>query len=110
MGQPFLRKQDPERFDCKARNERIYENTLIYLEVTNTNEPVIVEGKAVTEWPMPPAYYWLKYIDRWGLPNEGTWLDQPADWMDELTAADRARREWQMIEEINRRRRAQNRD
>lgn len=35
----------------------------------------------------PQALYWLEWVERYGLPNNGGWLDQPFLFMQEIEAA-----------------------
>ena len=38
---------------------------------------------------IPPALYWKRWTDRYGLPREGGWLNQPFMFMKEIDAARR---------------------
>lgn len=44
------------------------------------------------EFPtMPDVLHWLGQVETWGLPNPGTWLDQPAEFLADVEAARRGR-------------------
>lgn len=41
----------------------------------------------------------LDAVERWGLPNPGTWLDQSADYLEDIEAARRGRERYQEEQE-----------
>jgi len=43
----------------------------------------------------PDAYYYMRYVDQYGLPEKGGWLDQPLMFMREIEAARRAVRAYE---------------
>ena len=42
--------------------------------------------KDITHPSLPPLLVWVERVDRYGLPNPGTFLDQPADFMEDIEA------------------------
>lgn len=64
--------------------------TLPYLDVADQLPP----GARVPEVPAPPdVLNWLERFEDWGMPNPGTWLDQPKWFMEDMRAAAQARDE-----------------
>jgi hypothetical protein len=43
---------------------------------------------------IPDTLEWLGKVETWGLPNPGTWLDQPAEFMADVEAARRGRQKY----------------
>lgn len=93
---PFL---DEERL---ARDKEIVDEVIGYLEagrnalVDYEINQQLPEGKRedVAFPEMPDTLYWLGQVETWGLPNPGTWLDQPAEFMADIEAARRARQKF----------------
>jgi hypothetical protein len=41
--------------------------------------------------PVPSCLEELERSEKWGFPNEGSWMDQPCEWMADIEAAQRGR-------------------
>jgi hypothetical protein len=54
----------------------------------NIQQQMPPDKRKVIPFPeMPQPLHWLNQVETWGLPNPGTWLDQPAEFMADLEAA-----------------------
>lgn len=74
---------------------------VLYLEWLD-QEPVFDrDGQLIEDFPEPPALYWKRWVDRYGLPNEGGWLNQPCFFIADIEAARKGIQEYLEIKRIN---------
>lgn len=86
MGTPFLRQE---------RDALIAQEIETYLDVSRKAlesyqlQQLLPEGKRkqITFPERPELLEWLRRIELWGLPNTGTWLDQPEGFLLDIEAA-----------------------
>ena len=50
---------------------------------------------------VPPAYRELKKCEKWGLPREGGWIDQPAGYMQDVWAAEEGANRFESLQATN---------
>ncbi len=76
----------------------VFENDLIEIKDEvyaflkwQVNDP-LPDGKGglLTFKYLPVALYWKRWVDKYGLPLDGGWVDQPLMFMREIDAAQRA--------------------
>lgn len=89
------------------RLDAIHEHVLLYIGWLH-GEEVIQDGKVVEEMTPPSAYYWLRWTEKWGMPNAGGWLDQPYDFMMDINEASMAEQEYMALAAFNETQRKQN--
>lgn len=70
-----------------ARALQVYEQTYGQFGLRGVEKPEVPR--------IPPCLDWLAKIERWGLPNPGTWLDQPKDFWRDIEQARLARDTWE---------------
>lgn len=81
------------------RDQEIADEVASYLE--EAHEALVLNGiqqlkpeakrKPIPFPERPDTLYWLTRVDAWGLPNPGTFLDQPAEFLADVEAARRGR-------------------
>jgi hypothetical protein len=49
------------------------------------------QRKTVTFPDQPDVMEWLERVEKWGLPNPGTFLDQPMEFLADIEAAERGK-------------------
>jgi len=59
------------------------------LKLASTGLKVQESGPTIPDVPL--LLLELEQVERWGLPNEGTWLDQPVEYMTDLESVRLAR-------------------
>jgi hypothetical protein len=82
-----------------ARDREIMDEVQGYLKASaealmdyEINRQLRVDLRKPVEFPEEPEVLtWLERVETWGLPNPGTWLDQPAEWLADVEAARRGR-------------------
>lgn len=78
-------------FDLSKRLNEIKEETLAFLSWRDGDPLPDGRGGLQTFEFVPEPIFWLRFIDRYGLPLEGGWLDQPIFFMRDIEAARMAR-------------------
>jgi len=99
LGVPFLVGISQERH---KRSLAIQQEVFEYLEAVAAALPmlemidILPEGTPRPRVPVPPdCLEWEERVEKWGLPAQGTWLDQPKWFMEDLRAAGNGRARWQ---------------
>lgn len=65
--------------------ERVYP----LLQVASSGLQIQESGPVIPD--VPPLLTELETVERWGLPNAGTWMDQPCEYMTDLESVRMAR-------------------
>ena len=106
---PFLRAEEtsPERV---IRNRDIAQEVEEYLDYVRTNlapyAKLDLETFSSLHLPdppdRPPLLEILDSVDKYGLPNPGSWMDQPSDWWADVEAArlGKWRHEQKQVDEV----------
>ena len=107
---PFLDRYKPSMARLQ-RSSQIASEVENYLrEVTQKIAPYIgivgLMPDAIDYSTLPERPEILDHLEKtetWGFPNPGTWLDQPAEWLEDLEAAKAGRSRYQTRSEAEQR-------
>jgi hypothetical protein len=99
LGLPFLIETSTDRH---RRSLDIIQETLVYLGEVSVAMPLIEMADSLPQNAPRPSlpeslecFEWERRVDKWGLLNPGTWLDQPKWFMEDIRAASSGYTQWQ---------------
>jgi len=107
---PFLAKEHQVRREIRSR--KIEQECYGYYAAIDKLRPILENihllppGAKLPDLPEKPSSLeqWER-VERWGFPNPGTWLDQPAEYMEDVEAARRGKERY--VSELEARKQAQ---
>lgn len=98
LGLPFLVEISTDRH---WRTLAIIQETRDYLTSLSAIMPLLETASALPQNAPKPkvpepleCLEWAGRVDKWGLLNPGTWLDQPKWFMEDIRAVSTARSQW----------------
>ena len=98
LGIPFLVETSTDRY---RRSLAIIQETAEYLEKLSTIIPLLEMADSLPQnMPRPKlpepleCLEWVDRVEKWGLVNPGTFLDQPKWFMEDIRATNSGRAKW----------------